>query len=67
MKVKDAPCVAAMEKMENMLMVLISDPLEWSFRHLLTEACKRVESLSKYLESCSTPTEIRMCLAGMVN
>lgn len=30
MKVKDAPHVAAMEKMEDKLMVLISDPLEWS-------------------------------------
>lgn len=43
-----------------------SDPLEWSVRHLFTEACKCVGSLSKCLESWSILTEIRMCLAGMV-
>lgn len=38
MEVKHTPCAAAMERMENTLMVIKSDPLGWSVRHLVTEA-----------------------------
>lgn len=57
LEVEDTPCVAAMERMGSMLMVLKSVPLGWSIRHLLTEAYKYVWCLSTYLESCSIPSQ----------
>lgn len=65
MRVKDIPHVKQPWKEWKIIGGSQSDPLEWSVRHFLKRVS--VGSLSKFLASCSILTEIRMCLAGIVN